>query len=642
MPGPYDDLMTPDWGMEPPEQQPPVDPMAPPPPPQPGQPAPQQDTTGLGRLASGLQDMGQQIAQPWQQAEQKFQDVVQPYQQVTSLDTEAAPGSEAALQDYGQRSLQAAEMAGQKQYSADQGQASAEAVLASKKDRIEGQALADRNALLAERDQHLSERMGKLEQLSAEIANTKIDPWKNKSTGQRMSAIGGAILGGLLLPTMGRNPAMDMMDKMMEQEIHLQETELSNKKTALSSGFNLYGLMRENYGDQLAAKDATKAAMIQQAVAQFDKQMAGVKNEQALARHLEFRSGLLAKAGELQMGAYNREAQRAATDWEHQKQRESMSLQWSGLGETRRHNKAMEGISELEMKAKAEAEKAKGAGKDLRIYGVKFKTKDAEGKDIEQDFIQAKTDNSYDKLQDVVNSGQSTLDRLADIKAIGTDGNLIRDADRAIADAAWSSIRLDMQALVKGIPSDADQRIIDLKMGLKSPQEVFTLLNKEERLRVINYLEDRTRTETNQRLKTVAGQGVSWNPPTEAVTKPPLPQEPDPPDVIRERMSSASNAVQVTPVTNKKNAYTSPFLEDARAALKADKDPASLQKTRQMVAAAAVDEAWYGRNNPDRAKLALELQKLATQIDDKIKDRKLQNTFDEAQSRSGRGGSRSR
>lgn len=594
--------------------------------------------TGLGQLATGLQNMGQQAAQPFVQAHQRFEEAVAPVQQATSLESRFAPGSEQAVQDYDQRSLQAAEAAGQRSLAADQAAASADVVHASRRERIESDHLRATNKLFAERDNRMGAKLGQLQQLTTEIQNTKIDPWRNKSTGQRWAAIAGAAIGGLFIPSLGRNPAMEMMDKMIEQEINMQETELSAKKTALQSGFNMYGMMREHYSDAQAAKDATKAAMLSQAAADFDRRNAGVKNEQAVARHMEFKSALLDKASTHQQNAYSREMQREATNWEKQKQQQALSLNWSQLGETRRHNIAMEGQQELELKAKAEEAKTKGAGKDLRIYGVKFKVKDAEGKDLEQDYIQARTEGSYDKLQEVVNSGQSVLDRLGDIKAIGTQGNLVNDADKAMSDAAWATIRLDMQALVKGIPSDKDQRIIDLKMGTKTPQEVFTLLNKDERLRVINYLEDRTRTETNTRLKTVAGPGASWSPVVIPVTEKPLPQEPDSPQEIRERMVKADDRVKVTPVTNKRNTYSSEFLDAGRQALKADKDPKSLMDTRKLAAQKAAQAAWFGRNNPDQAKHALELQKLVSDIDDKIKKQDYERAVDELRSRRGRGG----
>lgn len=63
-----------------------------------------------------------------------------------------------------------------------------------------------------------------------QVVNAKAkDPWADKTTGQKIAGLAAAFLGGLLLPTLGRNPGMEMINKIIDREMQA-ESETRNRQ----------------------------------------------------------------------------------------------------------------------------------------------------------------------------------------------------------------------------------------------------------------------------------------------------------------------------------------------------------------------------------------------------------------------------
>lgn len=96
------------------------------------------------------------------------------------------------------------------------------------------------------------------DQLSQDVASAKIDPnkyWNEKTTGGKISAVIGMILGGVGAGLSGGpNVALQVMNKNIENDIEAQKANLGNKNSLLSRNLQAQGNM-------MAATNATRIQM---------------------------------------------------------------------------------------------------------------------------------------------------------------------------------------------------------------------------------------------------------------------------------------------------------------------------------------------------------------------------------------------
>lgn len=138
--------------------------------------------------------------------------------------------------------------------------------------------------------------------LRAAIMNQKIDPnrlWNSSSTGNKIAASIGLILGGIGAGlTHGPNAALDVMQKAIDRDVDSQKADLGKKQTLYSMNMDryknadqAYAATMLNYGnvakaliDQTAARSGSQSAMSQAQLmgAQIDERLAPIQQKLAI------------------------------------------------------------------------------------------------------------------------------------------------------------------------------------------------------------------------------------------------------------------------------------------------------------------------------------------------------------------------
>lgn len=162
-----------------------------------------------------------------------------------------------------------------------QAQAQAHAQAAQEQARLYGEQEADLKLLELRRTKNLEKLDNDIKQIQNSIMTDKINPnrvWQNMSTGNRVLASIGIMLGGLSQGLGNRkdNPAMDVINAAIDRDIDAQKSELGKKQNLLSFNLAQYGRM-----DQAFA--ATKMQLLGITQAQLNKTAAQMGSKQALA-----------------------------------------------------------------------------------------------------------------------------------------------------------------------------------------------------------------------------------------------------------------------------------------------------------------------------------------------------------------------
>lgn len=119
----------------------------------------------------------------------------------------------------------------------------------------------------AEREQERLKVEADLDQATKDLGSTKIDPkrfWANKSTGEKILAGLTLAISGYAQGLAGRGgpaPALQMMQKAMNDDIADQKSQYGIKKEELGGKKSAYGRMLDKYKNEDAAMAATKSAI---------------------------------------------------------------------------------------------------------------------------------------------------------------------------------------------------------------------------------------------------------------------------------------------------------------------------------------------------------------------------------------------
>jgi len=120
----------------------------------------------------------------------------------------------------------------------------------------------------------------------AELAATKISPdnyWANKSTGQKIG-IGIALIAGAFgAANTGKNSAVEVIDKAIDQDIDTQKANYAAKKGAVGEMDSAYAKLHGVYKDEVAATAAAKAELLNQAMIKLQSNAAKFKGDAATA-----------------------------------------------------------------------------------------------------------------------------------------------------------------------------------------------------------------------------------------------------------------------------------------------------------------------------------------------------------------------
>jgi hypothetical protein len=117
----------------------------------------------------------------------------------------------------------------------------------------------------AEFDTSQAKRVAEMDTMKADIAATKIDPSqyfsKGNAFGNVLSLLAVA-LGGYAEGYSGgrlKNNALAMLQNSIDNDIAAQKANLDNKKSALGAAQSIYGLARQQFGDDQQAAEFTRA-----------------------------------------------------------------------------------------------------------------------------------------------------------------------------------------------------------------------------------------------------------------------------------------------------------------------------------------------------------------------------------------------
>lgn len=158
-----------------------------------------------------------------------------------------------------------------------QAQAAAEAVVQQEK----AQKLQE---MTQRHEARMAEHQRRSDELYNNVLNSKIDPtrmWSNLSTGQKVAASIGLILGGIGGRRGGPNMAIAALDKAIDRDIDAQRVELGKKENLLNHYMQQGREMRDAHSMAKADFLDVAAAQLQQASARFGGQRAQAEAQKA-------------------------------------------------------------------------------------------------------------------------------------------------------------------------------------------------------------------------------------------------------------------------------------------------------------------------------------------------------------------------
>lgn len=361
----------------------------------------------------------------------------------------------------------------------------------------------DMATLETERKTAIDGQIQRVRQITDEARNTKIDPgrlFKNASTFQKVASFFAVALGGTLRSTNGgRNPALDLIQKKIEQDINAQETDLDNLKDVAGMERSILGDLRQQFGDRQAARSAMHVIALDQATNELNKALAGLSDPKAIARGAE----LQAQIGALRAG-YAKDAENATAQATQQKienglARERLKLERDRLKEDARQFDAKLGAEASERLAAEQ--RNQDAIDPLVIVGAQRLT-DEPGSTDRARVVDGTDPTTVRDLHSVVAAGRNIQQLLADIEELGTNRNLVPDEQKRMANQAMAGIRLYKQQLIKGAASEKDAKEIEIATGIRDPHEFVAWLNAGERARVLQYTANAELRGTNELLRT--------------------------------------------------------------------------------------------------------------------------------------------
>ncbi len=450
----------------------------------------------LGRATRGVADAGRGLA-----------DVGQGVRRATY-------GTELGIRAESDYSDDQAQQAIDASVAADRAEAAAEAeALTRKRARLEAHE-SRVQSLVNDRDKAVGDQLVKVQKLAEEARNTKINPqhlYQTADTGQKIAMYLAVAIGGFLAPKMGgKNPALDIINRAVENDIDAQKANLDNLREGVQAERTILGDLRQVYGDKAAAELALHGVTLDQIANDLDTKLAGVKDQRALARGLELSAKLHAEAAEKQRQAMERERAEADRRWEK-------GFKSAQLGEQIRSNKAGEYIagrklaldaeqagltaSQAAAKAKAEAD-----GETAWFRGVE------NGAGPDSKGIHVANPTQREALRTAVNGAEAVIDSVATIKGVMAKEGAhteIDDYEKQLVESAVAEIKLEAAARVKGNPSDKDMvDVLNAAGGSSDPTAWFSswaALDKEKRVKILNYVENRHRDTAHRMVQNFTG-----------------------------------------------------------------------------------------------------------------------------------------
>lgn len=148
-----------------------------------------------------------------------------------------------------------------------------------------------------ERKQEFAKAEAEYNDVITKLQESKIDPkryWSRKSTGEKILATIGLILGGIGggLQGTGRNAALEVLNREIEADIEAQKADIEKLKGMASGKQNLLSIMRQRFGDEKQAESAARLAGLQ--LAELDiKRIASQSNSEKIKANAQVALGQL-------------------------------------------------------------------------------------------------------------------------------------------------------------------------------------------------------------------------------------------------------------------------------------------------------------------------------------------------------------
>lgn len=146
--------------------------------------------------------------------------------------------------------------------------------------------LAENAALQRQNEEYMRSKLDDLNGQLTKLESQKVDPnkyWANKTTGDKILAGIGMLLGSFG----GKgNKAVEVVQDSIDRDIKLQQAQIEDQKGAIVAKKNLLGEMRQVFGDEVAAREATRIALLNNAAFQLQASAAKYGGEEAKSKAL--------------------------------------------------------------------------------------------------------------------------------------------------------------------------------------------------------------------------------------------------------------------------------------------------------------------------------------------------------------------
>lgn len=179
--------------------------------------------------------------------------------------------------------------------------------------------------------------VGEFQRLSKELQKpeAQVDPsrfWASRNTGQKILGAIGLALGGFAQGlTGGRNPALDILQKAMDDDMGAQRDNLANaraqKRDALTGQQTLLGMARQRFSDEATAEAAAYAAGLGKVQAQITSMASRYGNKETMANADLLNAQLEQKRGEYELRAKQLISDNALKWANHSLQRAELGIQ---------------------------------------------------------------------------------------------------------------------------------------------------------------------------------------------------------------------------------------------------------------------------------------------------------------------------
>lgn len=413
---------------------------------------------------------------------------------------------------------------------ADKDEAAIEKAAADRKAVALEQHSADTARLTQERDVAVGAQRMKVREIADQARNTKIDEkqlYKESGFAGKLSMFAAVALGGLLIPTAGKNPGLEIINQKIARNIDAQKANLANLRDSVGEERSVLQDLRVQFGDDIAAEQAMHGMALDQLANEVQGKLAGVKDTRAQAQGMKFLGDIQAKALEFWSGAEERTAAAKQQEISNAHAKAQLALQGAELKERGRATDIADVNAdadrdlrsrerEIEVEVGRQKAAAEQAGKDKedslnrRTYDGVYGAHGPAGRGINIANAQ-----DGENVASKVGGAQKVLDRIADVRALQeAEGRTsLLEKEKALGKSAMADIIQFISEDNKGVPSDADvQRALDRVGGSKDPTAWLKVLSPEEMSHVLGYVADKvsSNADVEVRSRTDAKGGFKY------------------------------------------------------------------------------------------------------------------------------------